>query len=74
MTFQELFCTCDVVIRPEVHLDVVPLEDHATVGAGSSDGHIHVILEAERVDRQRLRGQSLMKDKICRQNMVKVRS
>lgn len=46
--------TCDVVIRPKVHLNVVPLENHATVRARSRDRHIHVILEAERVDRQRL--------------------
>lgn len=46
--------TCDVVICPKVHLNVVPLENHATVCARSSDRHINVILEAKCVDRQRL--------------------
>lgn len=65
-------CTCDVVVRPEVHLDVVPLENHATVWAGRSDRHIDVILEAECVDRQRLRCQGLMEDEIWRQKIGKV--
>lgn len=46
--------TCNVVICPKVHLNVVPLENQATVCARSSNRHIHVILEAERVHRQRL--------------------
>lgn len=41
--------TCDVVITPEIHFYVVPLQHHAVLHAGLSDGHIHVVLGVERV-------------------------
>lgn len=44
--------TCDVIISPEVHFNVVPLEDHAALHARSGDRHEDVVLVAERVDGQ----------------------
>lgn len=57
--------TCDVIIRPEVHFYVVPLENHAVVSAGGSNGHIDIVLIAECVNRERLRCHGLMEDEIC---------
>lgn len=57
--------TCYVIISPEVHLYVVPLQNHATLCTGSSNSHIDIILIAESVNRQRLGRYGLMKDKIC---------
>lgn len=58
--------TCDVIISPEVHFYVVPLENHTAVCAGSSNSHVDIVLEAECVDGQRLRRYRLMQDEICR--------
>lgn len=52
-------------MSPEVHLDVVPLVDHAALCTGSSNCHIDVILITECVNGQRFRCHRLMKDKIC---------
>lgn len=56
--------TCNIVIAPEIHFDVVPLQHHAVLHAGLSDGHEHIILGVERIHRNRLVGQSLMDNKI----------
>lgn len=58
--------TCDIIICPEVHFYVVPLENHATLCGWSSNRHVDVILVTERVDRQRLCVQGLMQDEICK--------
>lgn len=41
--------TCDIVITPEIHFYVVPLQHHAVLHAGLSNGHVHIILGVERV-------------------------
>lgn len=56
--------TCDIVIAPEIHFDVVPLQHHTVLHAGLGDGHVHVVLGVERIHRNRLVGQRLMNDKI----------
>lgn len=61
----EMSRTCYVIISPEVHLYVVPLQNHATLCTGSSNCHIDIILIAESVNRQRLRCYGLVKDEIC---------
>lgn len=43
---------------------MVPLEDQAAVGAGSTDGHVNVVLVLEGVDGQRLRGHGLVEDEV----------
>lgn len=43
--------TCDIVIAPEIHFDVVPLQHHAVLHAGLSDGHVHIVLRVERIHR-----------------------
>ena len=59
------FHTCDIVIRPKVHLDVVPLHNHAALSVGSSNSHVDVILVRKRVYRQRFRGHGLVEREIC---------
>lgn len=66
--------TCNVVVAPEIHFDVVPLQHHAVLHAGLSDGHVHVILGVERVHRNRLVGQSLMNHKIWERVFKKQKS
>lgn len=56
--------TCDIVIAPEIHFDVVPLQHHTVLHAGLGDGHVHVVLGVERIHRNRLVGQCLMNNKI----------
>lgn len=58
--------TCDIIVCPEVHFNVVPLENHTTLCGWSSNGHVDVILVTECVDRQRLCIQGLMEDEICK--------
>lgn len=59
------FCTCDVIISPEVHFYVVPLENHAALCAGSSDSHVDIVLITECVSGQGLGRHRLMEDEIC---------
>lgn len=59
------YSTCDVIVCPVVHFDVVPLVDHAAVCAGCSNRHIHIVLVAECVNRQRLGCHRLMEHEIC---------
>lgn len=61
--------TCNVVITPEVHFDVVPLKHHAALYIRSSDGHINIILMGERVHRKRLGGHRLKWNEICINNV-----
>lgn len=61
--------TSNVVITPEVHLDVVPLKHHAALYIRGSDGHIHVILVGERVHGKRLSGHRLKWNEICINNV-----
>lgn len=36
--------TCDIVITPEIHFNVIPLQHHAVLHAGLCNGYEHIIL------------------------------
>ena len=57
-------CTCDIVITPEIHFNVIPLQHHAVLHAGLCNGDEHIILWVERIHWNWLVGQNLVNNKI----------